>query len=141
MGQKNAADGSRKPAPVPMGVAMLSITALEPVMFSGLSAVAIWVYVRFPARRPSSLVRAALRVGWAFTLFYLAPIGLRACVGNLPGDAGVAVFLVAVLIPTLGFVLVSWLWFVARIVEELGGPRGGHRVRKRLPGRHAAQLS
>ena len=35
---------------------------LEPAMFLGLGAVAVWAYVRYPRLRPSSLVRAAMHV-------------------------------------------------------------------------------
>jgi hypothetical protein len=35
----------------------------------------------------------------------------------------------ALLIPGLTYVLLSWVWLIARIVELLGGtPRGGHPV-------------
>jgi len=37
---------------------------LEPAMFTGLGAVAVWAHVRFPGLRPGSLVRAAVHGVW-----------------------------------------------------------------------------
>jgi hypothetical protein len=33
------------------------------------------------------------------------------------------------LIPVLTYVLLSWIWLIARILQDIGGnPRGGHPV-------------
>jgi ABC-type uncharacterized transport system permease subunit len=46
---------------------------LEPAMFLGLGAVAVWTYVRFPRLRPGSLLRAAMHVVLSFGAFATLP--------------------------------------------------------------------
>ena len=104
--------------------------ALEPAFFIGLGLVAVWIYLRFPRRRPSSVTGAIAHVGVSFLLFNLAPYGLHLCVRILPAPLALLAFVVCVLIPTLGYVLLSWIWLMARI-HDLGRPtpRGGHPAR------------
>jgi len=99
---------------------------LEAATFLGLGAVAIWFHVRYPRLRPRTLVRAMVHVGLSFALFDLAPAGLHVCL-LLPPPASVAAFVAVVLLPTLFYVLVSWLWLIAWL-HDLGSstPRGGH---------------
>jgi hypothetical protein len=100
--------------------------ALEAATFLGLGAVAIWFYLRYPGLRPRTIVRAAVHVAVSFGLFELTPDGLRLCL-LLPPPASVAVFVTLLLLPALLYVLLSWLWLIARL-HELGSstPRGGH---------------
>jgi len=82
---------------------------LEPAMLIGLGLVAVWAYVNHPRLRPGSLMRAVVHVILSFAGFALLPILLR------------------VLIPVLTYVLLSWVWLIARILHDMGGtPRGGH---------------
>jgi hypothetical protein len=38
----------------------------------------------------------------------------------------------ALLIPFLTYVLLSWVWLIARILRDIGGtPRGGHPISAR----------
>jgi hypothetical protein len=98
---------------------------LEPAMFIGLGAVAVWVYLRCPRLRPRSLVRAALHVAASFCGFALLPFVLHVILPLVPSPYVV----LALLIPTLTYLLLSWIWLIARILNELhGGPRGGHPV-------------
>ena len=99
-------------------------------MFIGLGGVALWLYIRYPCLRPRTLIGAALHVAVSFTLFALLPLGLRACRYVLPGRVWAATFVVGLLMPALCYVLLSWLWLIARL-HDLGDstPRGGHRVR------------
>jgi hypothetical protein len=91
----------------------------ESAMLIGLGAVAVWTYVNYPKLRPASLVRAAIHVGVSFCAFALVPTLL----GVLPRQPYVAV---ALLLPTLTYLLLSWVWLLARIIAMLGGtPRGG----------------
>lgn len=100
---------------------------LEPAMFLGLGAVAVWTHLRFPRLRPGSLVRSALRVAVSFGLFWLLPNLLGLLLPLVPSREQAAYLTIALLISTLTYLLVSWVWLVARIVQELGGtPRGGH---------------
>lgn len=99
---------------------------LEPAMFLGLGLVAVWVYVRYPRLRPGSLRVAALHVAGSFVAFWLLPSALNL----VPTNALQPYLVLALLIPTLTYVLVSWVWLIARILHDLGGkPRGGHPVR------------
>jgi uncharacterized BrkB/YihY/UPF0761 family membrane protein len=101
----------------------------EPATFLGLAAVAMWVYVRYPQRRPQSLVWAAIHVAISFIAFSLLPQTLSLLLPLAPSPSARLFVALALLIPGLTYVLLSWVWLIARIVELLGGtPRGGHPV-------------
>jgi hypothetical protein len=101
---------------------------LEPAMLLGLGAVAVWAYVRYPRIRPSSLIRAALHVAVSFVGFASLPKALSIVLPYLPSHALQPYFVLALLIPILTYVLLSWVWLLGRIVHDLmgGTPRGGH---------------
>lgn len=102
---------------------------LEPAMFIGLGMVAFWCYLRFPRLRPRSLVLAAVHVAVSFGAFALLPVALRLLLPAIPSPAEVPYVVLALLIPTLTYLLLSWVWLIARILHDLfGGPRGGHPV-------------
>jgi hypothetical protein len=102
---------------------------LEPVMFIGLGAVAVWAYVNCPQLRPSSLVRAGLHVAVSFVGFALLPALLGAVLPLLPSPTMQLYVVLALLIPALTYLLLSWVWLIARIFQDIGGnPRGGHPV-------------
>jgi len=96
---------------------------LEPATLIGLGAIAVWLHLRYPKLRPSSLVRAILHVAVSFGAFALLPTLLTV----LPLQLYVVL---GVLIATLTYVLLSWVWLIARILHGLlgGTPRGGHPV-------------
>lgn len=100
---------------------------LEPAMLIGLGAVAVWVHQRYPGLRPRSLIRAIAQVAASFLAFALLPSILGFLLPLLPQHSFRLCVVVAVLIPTLTYVLLSWIWLIARILHDLGGrPRGGH---------------
>jgi cell shape-determining protein MreD len=102
---------------------------LEPAMFVGLGAVAFWCYLRYPRLRPRSLVLAALHVVVSFGAFALVPLALRLLLPAMPSPGEAPYAVLALLIPTLTYLLLSWVWLLARVLHELsGGPRGGHPV-------------
>jgi ABC-type uncharacterized transport system permease subunit len=103
---------------------------LEPAMFLGLGVVAVWTHVRFPALRPRSLVRAAVRVAVSFGAFALLPAALAVVLPLAPTPTFRPYLALALLVPTLAYVLLSWVWLLARILHDLlgGTPRGGHPI-------------
>jgi hypothetical protein len=103
---------------------------LEPAMFIGLGLVAAWAHLRFPRLRPSSLLRAILRVAVSFAAFASLPAGLGLLLPLAPSPAQARYIVLALLFPTLTYVLLTWIWLLARILQELSGgaPRGGHPV-------------
>ena len=102
---------------------------LEPAMFLGLGVVAVWVYFRFPRLRPRSLVLTALHVAVSFAGFALLPMTLGLLLPLVPAHALEPYVVLTLLIPVLTYVLLSWVWLIARILHDLGGkPRGGHPV-------------
>jgi hypothetical protein len=103
---------------------------LEPATFIGLGAVAIWLYVRCPRLRPATIVRACAHVAASFFLFSLVPSGLTLCLRGLPASVSLLAFVAGMLIPSLGYVLLSWLWLIARLHDLGKPPRGGHPVPK-----------
>jgi hypothetical protein len=99
---------------------------LEPAMLIGLGAVAVWAYLRYPRLRPGSFVGAALHVAIAFLAFALLPFTLSAVLPLFPAAYWPYAAL-ALLFPSLTYVLLSWVWLIGRILNELfRGPRGGH---------------
>ena len=100
---------------------------LEPAMFLGLGAVAVWTHVRFPRLRPGSLVRAVLHVLISFGAFALLPATLGLLLPLASSHALRLLLALALLIPMFTYVLVSWVWLIARILHDLlgGTPRGG----------------
>ncbi len=102
---------------------------LEPAMFIGLGAVAVGTYVNCPRLRPSSLVRAGLHVAVSFGGFALLPALLGAVLPLLPSRTMQPYVGLTLLIPALTYLLLSWVWLIARILQDIGGsPRGGHPV-------------
>jgi hypothetical protein len=100
---------------------------LEPAMFIGLGLVAVWVYVNHPRLRPGSLSRAIVHVIVSFSGFALLPTLLRVVLPLLPSATPLPYVVLALLIPVLTYVLLSWMWLIARILHDIGGtPRGGH---------------
>jgi hypothetical protein len=106
---------------------------LEPAMFTGLGLVAVWAHCRYPGRRPSSLVRAVVHVATSFVAFALLPLTLSLLLPLVPFQQAAALVVLALLIPVLTYVLLSWVWLLARILHDLfgGTPRGGHPVAHR----------
>jgi hypothetical protein len=106
------------------------MAALEPAFLLGLGAVAIWLYLRFPSLRPGTMARAIVHVAASFFLFGLVPYGVGFSLHTLPATVSLVAIIFGMLIPTLSYVLLSWIWLMARI-HDVGNslPRGGHRVR------------
>ena len=92
----------------------------------GLGAVALWAYFRYPGLRPRTLLLASVHLAVSFVGFALLPL-LLGLVLPLVSSHPERVFVVlGLLIPTLTYLLLSWIWLVARILDLLGrGPRGG----------------
>lgn len=101
---------------------------LEPAMFIGLGGVAVWLHLRCPRLRPGSLMRAIGHVGVSFCLFALLPAGLGALLPLFDARESQLLVTLALLIVTLTYVLLSWVWLIARVLHDLlgGTPRGGH---------------
>jgi cellulose synthase/poly-beta-1,6-N-acetylglucosamine synthase-like glycosyltransferase len=103
---------------------------LEPAMFLGLGAVAFWLYVRCPRLRPNSILRAAVHVAASFLAFALLPAALGRLLPLLPSHVLQREVVLALLLHLFTYVLLSWIWLVARVLHDLfgGTPRGGHPV-------------
>ena len=100
---------------------------LEPAMLIGLGLVAVWAYVNYPRLRPGSLMRAVVHVAVSFAGFALLPLLLSIVIPLLPSPTVLPYVVLTLLIPVLTYVLLSWVWLIARILHDIGGtPRGGH---------------
>lgn len=101
---------------------------LEPAMLIGLGAVAIWTHLRFPGLRPSSLMRAAVQVIVSFGAFASVPLALSLLLPLLSSHTLQISSALALLMLTVTYLLLSWVWLIARILHDLlgGTPRGGH---------------
>jgi hypothetical protein len=103
---------------------------LEPATLLGLGMVAVWVWVRYPRLRPSSLTRAMVHVASSFCLFTLLPSLINPFLNAVGKPLGPALFVVLLLVPTLTYVLFSWLGLMAKLHDMADSkPRGGHPVR------------
>jgi hypothetical protein len=101
----------------------------EPATFIGLGVVAVWAYFRYPTVRPASLASAAVHVAVSFVAFMLLPTLLGLVLPLAPSHAIRVSVALGLLFPLLTYVLLSWVWIIARILHELfRGPRGGHPV-------------
>lgn len=100
---------------------------LEPAMLIGLGAVAVWTYVNYPKLRPGSLVRAVLHVAVSFCGFALLPLLLSVLLPLLPEHELRPYVVLTLLLPAFTYLLLSWVWLIARILHDLfgGPPRGG----------------
>jgi hypothetical protein len=79
-------------------------------------------------------VWATVHVAVSFGAFALLPAALSVLPPLLPPSHAVQPYVVlALLIPVLTYVLLSWVWLIARILHDLlgGTPRGGHPVSAR----------
>jgi hypothetical protein len=102
---------------------------LEPAMLTGLGAVAIWAYVNHPRLRPRSLLRAVAHVLVSFAGFALLPMALGVLLPHLPSHASQPYVVLTLLMAVMTYLLLSWVWLIARILHDIGGnPRGGHPV-------------
>ena len=102
---------------------------LEPAMFIGLGAVAVWTHVNYPRLRPGSLLRAIVHVAVSFGAFALLPTVLSFLLPILPVRASQPYVVLTLLITALTYLLLSWVWLIARILQDIGSnPRGGHPV-------------
>ena len=102
---------------------------LEPAMLIGLGLVAFWAYVNYPHLRPGSLMRAVVHVIVSFAGFALLPLLLSFVRPLLPSPTPLPYIVLTLLIPVLTYVLLSWVWLIARILHDIGStPRGGHPV-------------
>ncbi len=101
---------------------------LEPAMLIGLGAVAVWTHVRFPGLRPGSLLRSAVQVAVSFGAFALLPALLSLALPLLSFQAMRISVTLTLLIASMTYLLLTWVWLIARILHDLlgGTPRGGH---------------
>lgn len=103
---------------------------LEPAMFLGLGLVAIWAYVRYPRLRPRSLTFAMAHVLVSFALFALLPAVLSLVLPVLPARGAQPYVVLLLLMPAMTYLLLSWVWLIGRILQDIGGnPRGGTPIR------------
>ena len=84
--------------------------------------------VSFPRLRPSSLIRAIAQVIVSFAGFAL-PTTLSVLLPLLPTRTSQAYVVLTLLIPVLTYLLLSWVWLIARILpRDRRQPGGGHPV-------------
>jgi hypothetical protein len=104
--------------------------SFTPAMFVGVGLLAVWVHLRFPRLEPGSLRRASVHTAIAIGIFHFVPISLHQLVVHLPMPLSVVLAVSVLLVPTFCYVLLSWLWLLARLRDHMGSsPRGGHPVR------------
>ena len=102
---------------------------LEPAMLIGLGTVAVWTHVNYPRLRPNSLLWAIVHVAVSFAGFALLPTALSVLLPVLPSRTSQPYVVLGLLIPLMTYLLLSWVWLIARILHDIGGnPRGGHPV-------------
>ena len=83
-------------------------------MLTGLAVVAVRGHVRFPRLRPGSLVRAALHVAISFVAFAALAATIRLLMPLVDTHALRLGIGLTLLIPILTYLLLSWVWLLAR---------------------------
>jgi hypothetical protein len=87
------------------------------------------MYVNYPRLRPSSLIRASAHVIASFSSFALLPVTLSVLLQRIHEHALQLSIVLTLLIIALTYLLLSWVWLIARVLQDLlRGPRGGHPV-------------
>lgn len=100
-----------------------------PSMFVGVGLIAVWIHTRFPRLEPPTFRRALVHTAASIAVFALVPYGVRLSVVLLPRQLAIALAEACLVIPAFSYVLLSWLWLLARVRDHGGStPRGGHRV-------------
>ncbi|HEU5244870.1 MAG TPA: hypothetical protein VFU33_10760, partial [Gaiellaceae bacterium] len=94
---------------------------LESAMFAGLGLVAVWTYFRYPGLRPGSLAGAAVHVLLSLAAFALLPAALSVLLPVVSSHELERLVVLALLIPSLTYVLLSWVWLLARILHDFSG--------------------
>jgi uncharacterized membrane protein YcaP (DUF421 family) len=71
-----------------------------------------------------------VHVAVSFTAFALLPRALGLLLPIVPSHTEQPHVVLALLIPVLTYMLLSWIWLIARVLHDLlgGTPRSGHRV-------------
>ena len=92
---------------------------LEPAMFMGLGAVALWAHVRFRRLLPGSLSRAVAQVMISFAAFALLPAVLSLVLPALPSHALRISATLGMLMLVMTYLLLTWVWLIARILHDL----------------------
>jgi hypothetical protein len=70
-----------------------------------------------------------VHVAVSFAGFVLLPEVLSSLLPLLPVRESQPYVVLALLIPVLTYLLLSWVWLIARILHDIGGnPRDGHPV-------------
>jgi protein-S-isoprenylcysteine O-methyltransferase Ste14 len=85
------------------------------------------VHVRFPRLQAKTLSRALVHIMLALVVLHLASLLVSLSLHSLPRPHVAVVVVVLVTILALCYVLLSWIWLLARLRDQ-GIPRGGHRV-------------
>jgi hypothetical protein len=74
-------------------------------------------------------MRALIHVAVSYAGFALLPTLLTVLLPLLSSRTSKPYVVLALLIPVLTYVLLSWVWLIARILHGISGtPRGGHPV-------------
>jgi hypothetical protein len=95
---------------------------------SGTGFIAVWLYVRFPARRPRGIMRALTHVVLSFVAMEIGKDAVLATVNAVARPYSIVLALVAITVPVLSYVFLSWMWLAARLFDLGRPPRGGHPV-------------
>jgi hypothetical protein len=70
-----------------------------------------------------------LHVAVSFAAFAFLPMALNTLLPLLPSRTPQPYLALALLLPILTYLLLSWVWLIARILQDIGGtPRGGHPI-------------
>ncbi|HKB94684.1 MAG TPA: hypothetical protein VKC62_10690 [Gaiellaceae bacterium] len=94
----------------------------------GTSLIALWLYARFPGLRPERIAGAAKHVLFSFVAMKIGQLGLGTVLHAIPSRYGLVLALLAITVPVLSYVFVSWVWLLASLRGLGGSPRGGHPV-------------
>lgn len=92
----------------------------------GASLVAGWAYHYFPGPRPRRLASALAHVLLSGVILRPGREAVRAVMSGIAPPWAIVLALVAITVPVLSYLFLSWIWLVGCLHDRHRPPRGGH---------------
>lgn len=85
----------------------------------GTALLAVWAYIRWPGRAPTSMKGAMLRIAFALALLHAGGSMLGAGIDAAPAWGPLLV--VASVVPVLTYAFLAAIWFMKVIADQMRG--------------------
>ena len=92
----------------------------------GAALVAEWAYRYFPGPRPRRLGTALAHVLLSGVILRPGREAVHAVMGGIGPPWAIVLALVAITVPVLSYLFLSWIWLIGCLRDRQRPPRGGH---------------